>query len=187
MKLKRGQMAPLFQATDLYGRPFALDDYRGVRVLLSFYRAAVCPLCNLRLWHLIDRTAEYQRKGIAFVAVFESSPEYAHEYLDRMRPSFAVIPDLQGKLYDLYGLKTSLLGTAWARLARNRAYREAAAKGIGGRFVANLTRMDGRFSRMPGDFLLGPDLRVGVAYYGRDAGDFLLFSELDAYLASGEW
>lgn len=186
MKLKRGQMAPLFETTDLYGRRVALADYRGARVLLSFYRAAVCPLCDLRLAHLMDRSEEYGRQGVAFIAVFESSPEYAHEYLDGMRPPFAVIPDLHGTMYDLYGLQTSILGTGWARLTRRKAYAEAAARGIGGRFMATL-RMDGRFTRMPADFLLGPDLHVRQAYYGRDAGDFLLFSELDAYLASGAW
>ena len=36
-----------------------------------------------------------------------------------------------------------------------------------------------------GDFLIGPDLRIERAHYGRDAGDFLMFRELDAYVA--EW
>jgi hypothetical protein len=39
--------------------------------------------------------------------------------------------------------------------------------------------MDGRFGRLPGDFLVGPDGRIGLVYYGRDAGDFLLFRDLE--------
>ena len=43
MKLKAGQQAPLFQTTDIYGRQVALAQYFGQKLLLSFYRAAVCP------------------------------------------------------------------------------------------------------------------------------------------------
>lgn len=187
MKLKRGQAAPMFEVADLYGRRVSLADYRGSRVLLSFHRPAACPLCNLRLWHMIERAEDYRRQGVALITFFESSPEYAHRYLDRMQPPFAVIPDLSGKVYGLYGLQTSLLGVVRARLTRGSEYSEAAAKGIGARLVQNILHMDGHLTRMPADFLLGPDLRIHTAYYGRDAGDFLLFSEIDAYLASGIW
>ena len=42
--------------------------------------------------------------------------------------------------------------------------------------------MDGKKFRMPADFLLDADLRVRFAHYGRDSGDFLLFSELEQLL-----
>ena len=52
MRLRPGRMAPPFNAVDLYGRRVSLLEYANVRVLLSFFRAAVCPLCNLRLAQL---------------------------------------------------------------------------------------------------------------------------------------
>ena len=39
--------------------------------------------------------------------------------------------------------------------------------------------MDGKLARLPGDFLIGPDGRVRLAHYGRDAGDFLMFRDLE--------
>ena len=46
MRLRPGQLAPIFSVVDLYGRRISLLDYANVRVLISFFRAAVCPLCT---------------------------------------------------------------------------------------------------------------------------------------------
>jgi hypothetical protein len=47
--------------------------------------------------------------------------------------------------------------------------------------------MDGHPGRLPADFLLESDLRIHTAYYGHDAGDFMLFEEIDAFLAARPW
>lgn len=169
---------------DIYGRRVALADYAGRKLLLSFYRAAVCPLCNIRTWHLIDRYPAYQRRGFDIIAFFESSPAATHRYLDQLRAPFPVIADLERSVYALYGLESSLLGAAYARLFRGSAYREAARRRVGGTFMQNLTQMDGTFGRLPAEFLIGRDGRIRTAYYGRDAGDFLLFSQIDAFVAA---
>ena len=179
MRLREGQLAPDFDTGDIYGRRVMLERYRGRLTLLSFHRAAVCPLCNLRLAHLIRRADAYRRAGLEIIAVFESSPARAHHYLDRQRAPFPIIADLDHELYTQYGLESSFFGAAWARLMRTGMYREAARLRIGGSIIENVTRMDGRFGRLPGDFLIGPDGRIRLVFYGRDAGDFLLFSDLE--------
>ena len=181
MRLRAGQAAPRFDMADITGHRVALSDYFGSRILLSFYRAAVCPLCNLRAWHLMSRYDAYRRAGMACIAFFESSPERTHDYLDRIRPPFPIIADLDRRVYDLYGMESSFWGAVRARLFRGNQYREAATREIGGNAVQNLSQMDGRLGRLPADFLIGPDLRIERAYYGRDAGDFLLFSEIDQF------
>ncbi|WIG61043.1 MAG: hypothetical protein OJF49_003791 [Ktedonobacterales bacterium] len=184
MRLRSGQAAPLFEVADIYGRRVRLADYRGRKLLLAFYRAAVCPLCNVRTFHLIRRYEEYQRRGMQIVVFFESSPDLAHHYLDRLRSPFPIIADLKHEIYDHYGVGASLFGALWARLTRLSVYREAAQRGIGGNAVQNITQMDGKLGRLPGDFLIGPDLHIRRAYYGKDAGDFLLFSEIDEFVAA---
>src|SRR5262249_44469614 len=71
-------------------------------------------------------------------------------------------------------------GVIKARLTRGSVYREAARKRIGGNPYYNIKHMDGSFNRMPADFIIGPDMRIRFAHYGRDAGDFAMFSQLDA-------
>src|SRR5262249_48142474 len=180
MRLKVGDLAPAFAAIDLYGRRVSPLDSAGQILLLSFNRSAVCPLCNVRLSLLISRYQEYRQRGVQVMAVFESSPDYLHYYLDRQHPPFPVVVDLEHVSYSLYGLETSLWGVIKARLTRGSTYREAARKGIGGNFYYNMAHMDGNFNRMPADFVIGPDMRIRFAYYGRDAGDFAMFSQLDA-------
>ena len=43
---------------------------------------------------------------------------------------------------------------------------------------------DGQPNLLPADFLLGPDLTIERAYYGRDIGDHLPFSEIEQFLAT---
>jgi thioredoxin-dependent peroxiredoxin len=187
VRLHAGQDAPLFEIRDFYGRRVALAQYWGRPVLLAFHRAANCPLCNLRLWHLIHRYPTYQRQGMAVLAFFESTPEYAHTYLDRLRPPFPLIADLGLQVYSRYRLESSWLGALRARLTRGAAYREATRLRIGGHPWLNPLTMDGHPGRLPADFLLEPDLRIHTAYYGHDAGDFMLFEEIDAFLAARPW
>ncbi len=185
MRLKNGQRAPEFVAPDLTGRPISLTRYSGRKLLLTFYRAAVCPLCSVRTWHLINRYPMYRRAGLEVVAFFETAPSLAHQYLDRLDAPFPIIPDLAHEVYDRYGLDTSLWGVLKARLTRRDVYREAAQRGIGARLAQNILGMDGRMGLMPAEFLIGEDGRILVAHYGHDAGDFLLFSEIDYFLMAG--
>src|SRR5260370_40457420 len=94
-RLRAGQAAPLFNVLDMYGRPVSLASYAGRQVLVAFHRAANCPLCSLRLWRLIQHYPTLQRQGVAVIAFFESAPAYSHLYLDRMRPPFPLVADLE--------------------------------------------------------------------------------------------
>lgn len=184
MRLKASQPAPNFVQRDMYERTVSLSQYWGRKVLVSFYRAAVCPLCNLRLRYMIDRYDDFRQRGLEIIAFFESSPEMVRHYLERQRPPFPIIPDVKRVVYAEYGLESSLFGAAKARLLRGPQYREAARYDIGGNFWQNIFQMDGLMGRKPADFLLSADLRIQTAYYGRDAGDFMPFAEIDRFLAA---
>lgn len=181
MKLRPGQLAPTFALRDMTGKAISLADYHGSRVLLSFNRAAVCPLCNVRTYHLIKRAPVYQRMGLNIVAFFESSPERAHFYLDRLQAPYPIVADLNHAVYDEYGLGASLLGGLWALLTRRSVYREAdrLRLGSGSNLPENMRQIERVPARLPGDILIGPDGRVALAHYGRDAGDFLMFRDLE--------
>jgi peroxiredoxin Q/BCP len=183
MRLKVGQPAPQFTVQDLAGHPIHLRQYFGTHVLLSFNRAAVCPLCNIRMYLLAERYAAYRAQGLNVLAFFESSPELAQEYLPRLRAPFPFIPDLEGVVYERYGLGTSWIGTARGTLRRS-VYREARRLDLGiWQLIRGFLAMDGHKFRMPAEFVLGPEQTIRIAHYGQDAGDFLKFSEIEDYLA----
>lgn len=182
MRLHAGQFAPDFDVLDIYGQRVTLAQFVGKKLLVSFHRAAVCPLCNLRMLYLMDRYEDYRRRGLSMVAFFESSPAVVHRYLDRHHPPFPVIADLGRQVYSLYGLESSRLGALRALLFRQPTYWRAYRRHAGGGYFSQLFDMDGTFGRLPADFLIGPDLRIQTAYYGHDAGDFMRFSTIHDFL-----
>lgn len=45
---------------------------------------------------------------------------------------------------------------------------------------------DGAIAQLPAEFLIGPELTIERAYYGKDIGDHLSLSEIDAWLDLGD-
>jgi peroxiredoxin len=183
-RLKAGASAPRFATTDIYDRAVALDMYAGHRTLLSFYRAAVCPLCNLRFLYLLDQYAFYRAHGLSIVAVFESPAPVVRQYLHQRLTPFPVIADPTDALYTEYSVERSWLGVARARLTRGSMYREAARRNINVNIFKQAVGAGRAVNRMPADFLIGPDLRIATTYYGRDAGDFLPFSRIHEFIGA---
>ncbi|HEX5690775.1 MAG TPA: redoxin domain-containing protein, partial [Roseiflexaceae bacterium] len=83
MQIQVGATAPLFRVEDMFGDPVDLRDYADRRLLLSFFRNAACAICNLRVHQLIQRYAEYQRRGLEMLVVFESPRESLAQYVGK--------------------------------------------------------------------------------------------------------
>jgi peroxiredoxin len=175
MRIEPGSAAPPFSARDLADCPVELERYRGRRLLLSFYRYASCPLCNLRLKALTARFPEFQARGLNLLAVFQSPRESLLEYAAADQVPFPVIPDPGRGLYRLYGLESSWWGVARGLLSLRflDAWRRAGFR---------VGRREGAVAQLPADFLIGPDLTVAVAHYGADIGDHLPLGRIGAWL-----
>lgn len=177
MRLKPGNPAPPFSVRDLDGNEVSLNPYTGKRLLLSFYRYASCPFCNLRVHELARRYADYRSGGLEALAVFQSPAATIRKYVGRQAPSFAILPDPARQLYRLYGVESSWAGllqplvTRWPELIR----------ALGRGFLPG--SMQGEPHRLPADFLVGPDLRLLDVYYGRDIGDHMPRAQIERHLA----
>jgi len=181
MQIQDGATAPLFQAEDMFGDPIDLRDYADKRLLLSFFRNAACAICNLRVHQLIERYADYRRRGLHVLAVFESPRENLAQYVGRQDAPFPIIADPDGRLYDLYGVEVSESKVAHTMQMpeTQQVVQTAAAAG----FV--LTPESGsNFNRMPADFLIEPGLRVRHAHYADYVMDHLPFEEIEQILDS---
>jgi peroxiredoxin Q/BCP len=176
MKIKAGQLAPSFAGIDIQGKPIHLEDYRGKLLLLSFQRLAACPFCGLRIYSLTLRYPILHARGLAIIAFIESPEAGILRQPYAQAAPFPIIADPQQEFYGRYGLRTSRLGFWWGELTRKKASAEAERLGFGSGPV------DGPAYRMPADFLIGPDLVVRYAHYGRDAGDNLHLSQIEALM-----
>lgn len=162
--LSSGHQAPNFQHQDLQGDAVALNQFFGKKVLLSFFRGAACPFCNLRVRELILNFESLQAKNIQVLAVFHSSVEEILEYAGKQNAPFPILPDPDFKLYKSYGIESSIIGK-FKTMGNLPKVWSAMNSGF-----FNLKSMGDPYT-MPADFLIGEDQKIKLAYYGKDFGD----------------
>lgn len=175
--LHQNDRAPDFTAFDVDGRPVRLADYRGHKVLLTFFRYATCPFCTVRFMRLAREAAQYSDRGLRIIGVFESSADYIREYvyLYRRGLPFPVIPDPRGDLYALYGARKSWLGLMLGMFRIPTLMRALFTP------TYHMAAPDGSLSRIPADFLIRPDQLITEAYYGNDIGDHIPFRHINRF------
>jgi peroxiredoxin len=175
-RLMRGNYAPAFTLPALDGSSFSLGSLRGKKTLLSFFRHAGCPFCNLRVHQLIEAYPRLQRLGVEVVGVFGSSLEGLRARVGQQRPPFPLLADPDDAIHTLYGTNRSLLGLL-ASFSPNGIgnYLEGLRLGI------QHGSTDGEATRMPADFLIAPDLKIEQALYGGNASEHISLKALEQW------
>lgn len=175
MRQQAGTPAPEFEVTDIFGEEFSLRDFKGQKVLLSFYRYAACPFCNLRFHKINKKYLDFKKEGLAIISVFHSPSDSIIKNIQKHKPSFPIVPDPGLKLYELYGLRTSI----WRfikMLFRIRDLWQSIRLGL---FKIS---PEGPLSMVPADFLIDEQGYIHKAYYGKDSGDHIPFHEIKKWL-----
>lgn len=174
MPLHQGEIAPDFQTADMFGNAVRLSDLRGKPVLLSFFRYASCPMCNLRMREQVLAHEHLSLDGLVMLAVFQSPAESMREYVGRHEAPFALIPDPDMTLYRLYDVERGWAGL----LAPSNAVHAVRAFARG--FAPG--RVEGPIDRLPADFMIGPDGRIGHAFYARTAGEHVPLADVELWV-----
>ncbi|MBK8172854.1 MAG: AhpC/TSA family protein [Sandaracinaceae bacterium] len=167
-RLAPGDTAPALQLPAIDGRTFDVASLAGRPYLLSFFRFASCPFCNLRVHELVQRFSELGGRA-SIVAVFDSPLENLQRHAQRHAAPFPILADETGGAYRAYAIERSLSGTLMGMTRRAPTLLRAMARG----YVP--TSLKGSFITMPADFLIDEAGVVQTAYYGRDEGDHLAF------------
>ena len=175
-KLKPGTPAPDFEMRDISDHPVKLSDYKGKKLMLSFYRYASCPLCNLRVNDLIKNYEALSAKGLQMVAVFQSPTKSILRYVGKQEAPFPIVPDPDHKLYKQYGVEGS-----WMGYAKGLAKVGKVADALGRGFMPG--KMEGDKNMVPADFLIDENGVIHTAYYGKDISDHLDLQTIQAFLA----
>lgn len=177
MKLKEGSKAIDFSVEDINGRLISLRDFRGKKLMLSFYRCTECLYSRLRIHQLTERYSEFSRKGLEKLAFFQSSKEQIMKHTSALRPPFPLVSDTRRKIYRTYNVGDSLPGYFKGYF---RIFKAAYAISLG--FIPGA--VEGSKTLMPADFLISEDGKITRAHYGKDISDHIPFSEIEKFLLS---
>lgn len=176
MALRKGDQAPAFTVKDYKGEEISLEKFRGKPLLLSFYRYASCPFCNLRVHELTQKLPQYREKGLEVVAVFESPEESIRQYVGKQNPPFYIVPDPDRRLYDMYSVERN-----WFKFLKSAAKLEKMMDAVVSKgFLPG--KMEGDYAMVPADFLVTTDLKIDTAYYGADISNHIPFEKIEEFL-----
>lgn len=174
MQLRPGMTSPSLVTTDFLGEAVNLEALHGKPVLLSFYRYASCPVCNLRMHAIIEAFPQWSKQGLAVVAVFESPKESILQYVGRQDAPFPIVPDPEMALYRRFEVESRWLGLLSPRVIATalRAFRKGFMPG----------KVDGPFHRTPADFLIDTQGRIAMAHYGKEIDDHIPLDTIAQWL-----
>ena len=71
MKLAKGDRIAELILPNIKGGQFDIESLKGKKTLLTFYRFAQCPFCNLRVNEFVKRYPEF-KDNLNVVAIFDS-------------------------------------------------------------------------------------------------------------------
>lgn len=177
MKKKVGDKVSNIRLTALDGKLFDMTSLKGRPFMVSFFRFASCPFCNLRMHELVSRFNELGGQ-FTVVAIFDSPLDNLREHADRHHSPFPVLADERGHYYLHYGIEHSIAGLLKGMIFRMHTMLYAMfAKG----YVP--LKIKGSMTTMPADFLVDESGVIRRAYYGKDEGDHLPFDEIKQFSA----
>lgn len=174
-RLEVGDETPYFKTLDVTGKTIDLHEYRGKRVVLSFYRFVTCPLCNFRIAQFMRQYQKMANDDVVVLAVFESSKEYITDYIGPKGLPFPIIADPTGVLYRHYGVELSWYKSFLAMLKPVSMMKA---------MWSNKFRMGpltGKANRVPADFLINRNGTLNTCYYGSDINDHLDLNEIESF------
>jgi peroxiredoxin Q/BCP len=108
-ELKAGDKAPDFNLVDQDGKPVALKDYAGRKLLVYFYPKASTPGCTTQACSIRDAFADLKDLGVAAVGISPDKPDALKKFAAQYSLNFTLLADPEKKAageYFVLGEKT---------------------------------------------------------------------------------
>ncbi|NJO00869.1 MAG: redoxin domain-containing protein [Bacteroidia bacterium] len=182
MKVELNITAPAFKLKDVFGRVIDLQEYKGRKVMIGFFRHVGCPFCNLRV-HMLTRAHEdLKTQGLEMIFFFESGEEIILRSIfhQQVHP-IPIISDSQKVWYNTYGLESSAYKVTMSHLTSFlQTAIEARRKSLPIHPMA-----DGEsFNTLPAEFLLDQNLIIRRLHYSERLNDRLSLEDIYAFAKS---
>jgi len=167
MAIKKGDKISEIVLPQISGSEYSTKKLIGQNYMISFFRFASCPFCNLRIHQLVNQYSEF---GIGFtiVALFDSPLHNLIKHTSKHQAVFPILADEENKYYKIFGIKKSVIGVLAGIIKRFPALMKSMF--VYGNFPIEIK---GSMLTMPADFLIDENGIVVEAYYGKDEGDHL--------------
>jgi peroxiredoxin/outer membrane murein-binding lipoprotein Lpp len=103
--IKIGEKAPDFALKNPFGKTVKLKSVleKGP-IVLTFYRGAWCPYCNLQMHQLQTSLSQFKQHGATILAVTPQKPDKSLAQFKKDGYPFEVLSDLDYKVIKSYGL-----------------------------------------------------------------------------------
>ena len=93
VRLAPGDQAPDFTLPDSTGTPRALADYRGRKVVLYFYPAAMTPGCTTEACDFRDNLNSLEAAGYQVIGISKDRPEENARFAEQEALNFPLLSD----------------------------------------------------------------------------------------------
>ena len=174
MKLNKGDKIGDLELPSIMGDTFDIKNIAGKKTLLTFYRFATCPFCNLRLFEMNKRSSELGTR-FSVIAIFDSNIEFLTKSMKKHDTKFTILADENFKYFRKYDIEQStwkfLIGTTLGIFR----FCKAISKG----YIP--LPMKGSMITVPVDILINTDGTIERVYYGKNTADHLSFEQIKKF------
>ncbi|GFG75259.1 thioredoxin-dependent thiol peroxidase [Mycobacterium botniense] len=102
-RLRPGDAAPGFRLPDADGNMVSLADYRGRRVIVYFYPAAMTPGCTKEACDFRDNLHELNEAGLDVIGISPDPPAKLAKFRDAEALTFPLLSDPDRKVLTAWG------------------------------------------------------------------------------------
>lgn len=107
--ISEGRRFPSFTLSNANGELRSLEDFlTDGPLVISFYRGAWCPYCNLEINALKNALPEISAAGAQLVTITPQTPDKSLEQISKSNLTFEVLSDIENKLAKECGLVFTL-------------------------------------------------------------------------------
>lgn len=104
-----GEPAPSFALPNVRGELVSLDDrLADGPVVVSFYRGAWCPVCNMEMQALQHAVPDITAAGASLVAISPQAPDASRGFVEKLDLGFDVLSDVDQSVIRAYNLQFEL-------------------------------------------------------------------------------
>jgi peroxiredoxin Q/BCP len=103
-RLAPGDVAPDFTLPDADGNPVSLASFRGQRVIVYFYPAAMTPGCTKEACDFRDNLAGLGEAGTAVLGISPDAPAKLAKFRDKEQLTFPLLSDPDHVVHQAYGV-----------------------------------------------------------------------------------